>query len=79
MQRAGVPEADLIRQAIEQGGADHLERIVAIVSETGSLDLVRERARAEADSACAALRAMPDNAYVDALSGLAEFAVKRGY
>ena len=79
MRRASAADAALIRQAIEEGGAEHLERIFAIVRETGALQTVRERAREEADSARTALEAMPDNEYVRALRELAAFAVQRDY
>jgi len=79
MQRAKSTDAALIREAIEQGGAEQLERIVEIVRDTGSLNVVSEQARAEADSARAALKALPANDYVSALAELAEFAVQRGY
>ncbi|MDH3713816.1 MAG: octaprenyl diphosphate synthase [Gammaproteobacteria bacterium] len=79
MQRATAAHAALIREAIEQGGAERLEDIVEIVRNTGSLDVVRERARGEADRACQALGALPANDYVRALADLAEFAVDRVY
>ena len=79
MQRANAVDAAVIREAIEQGGAERLERIVEIVRDTGSLSVVREQAREQADRACAALEVLPANDYVRALADLAEFAVQRGY
>src|SRR3954469_3926757 len=48
MQRGSAEESALIRHAIETGGAGELARIVAIVRETGALDVTRDAAAAEA-------------------------------
>ena len=79
MQRATAADAGLIREAIEQGGVERLERIVEIVRATDALETVRARAREQADRACEALQALSPNGYVQALRNLAEFAVQRGY
>ena len=67
MQRGTSAQRDLIRQAIETAGVTELERIVAIVRETGALEVTREAAAAEARRAMAAARQFPDNAYSQGL------------
>jgi octaprenyl-diphosphate synthase len=47
MQRATAADAALIREAIEEGGEERLERILEIVRDTGSLSVVRDQARCE--------------------------------
>ncbi|MDH3452969.1 MAG: octaprenyl diphosphate synthase [Gammaproteobacteria bacterium] len=79
MQRASPADAALLREAIERGGGERLERVVEIVRATGALELVRAHARQQADRAREALRSLPPNRYVQALGNLAEFAVRRGY
>ena len=72
MQRGTEAQAAVIRDAIEQGSVDRLQEIIAIVRSTGSLDIAREAAAGEARRAIAAARQLPDNAYSQALIGLAE-------
>ena len=45
MQRGTAEQARLIRHAIETGGVDELEHIVAIVKQTGSLEVTRAAPR----------------------------------
>ena len=71
MQRGTAAQASLIRQAIETGGLDHLEAIVAIVRQTGSLDAARATATLEAQRAIHALANLPPSTYKDALLQLA--------
>ncbi len=66
-----------IRNAIEQGGLDHLSAITAAIESTGGLAYTATRARQEADLAKAALTALADSPYQRALSELADFAVAR--
>jgi octaprenyl-diphosphate synthase len=71
MQRGTPEQAALIRHAIETGGAGELERIVAIVRETGALGVTRQAAAAEAQRAIDAARHLPANAYSEGLLQLA--------
>lgn len=78
--RNGSPEQTrLIRSAIEHGGLDQLDAVVAAVHETGALDHVRKLAKLEADTACAAISHLPVSNYRQALVELASFAVSRTY
>ena len=71
MQRGTSEQASLIRDAIENGGAGELGRIVAIVRETGALEVTREAAAAEAARAMEAARQLPVNTYTEGLLQLA--------
>lgn len=68
---------NLIREAIREGGVQHLDRIVAIVKNSGALQYAMLRAREEQQRATAALAALPASEYREALARLAEFAVAR--
>jgi octaprenyl-diphosphate synthase len=65
------PQKKLIRNAIEQGDAAHLDDILSIILETGALDQARASAMAEAQRAADAALRLPVNAYSAALLQLA--------
>lgn len=71
MQRGAPAQRALIERAIEQGGAEQMSEIIAIVQQSGALETTRERAAEEAQCAIDALAALPDNEYRQALHGLA--------
>jgi octaprenyl-diphosphate synthase len=74
----GSPEArELIRHAIEHGEVARLKEIVGVVRTTGALQATRDAARAEAEKARAALAALPDSAYRQALLELCVRSVDR--
>ncbi|WP_067983870.1 octaprenyl diphosphate synthase [Neptuniibacter pectenicola] len=76
--RAGTEEQRLlVRQAIRKGGLDDLQPIMDIVKETGAIEYTQQKAQTEADSAIAALTALPDNSFKDTLIQIANIAVKR--
>jgi octaprenyl-diphosphate synthase len=68
---------NLIRNAIENGGLDQLERIVATIESTGALEYTRALAQDEADQALTALRALPESPHKQGLAALARFSVER--
>lgn len=71
MQRATAEDAQVVREAIEQGSTEQLPSILSIVKRTGALDATREAAHNEAMRAIAALQALPANAYTQAMEQLA--------
>ena len=71
MQRGTPEQAAIVRHAIENGSADQLEQIVAIVRQTGALSAARDAAAAEAQRAIAALAQLPTNDYSASLLQLA--------
>ncbi len=64
-----------IREAIEHGGLEHLDAIIATIEATGGLDYAEGLARREAEQAALALQAVPASPYREALAALAAFAV----
>jgi octaprenyl-diphosphate synthase len=79
LERAEPAQAQSLRHAIEHGGLDSLERIVAAIRDSGALERTRELAQAHAASAREALDRLPPSAYRDALAALAAYAVERTY
>ncbi|KAA0013186.1 octaprenyl diphosphate synthase [Billgrantia pellis] len=75
---AGTPnQARTIRQAIRQGGLDHLDEVLAIVRDTGALDYTRARAEEMAAKALEQLDRLPPSRYRDGMADLARLAVER--
>ena len=75
-----APDANVravIRGAIENGGLEHLEVIVAAIESTGALEYTRALAQDEADKALTALHALPESPHKQGLAALARFAVER--
>lgn len=70
-------QARVVREAIEQGGRDDFERVLAAVRATGALDYARGVALQEADAARAALGTLAPSAHRDSLLELASFSVTR--
>ncbi|MBV6417110.1 MAG: Octaprenyl diphosphate synthase [Steroidobacteraceae bacterium] len=64
-----------IRAAIEHGGLEHLEAIIAAIEATGGIDYAEGLARREAKQAINALQVVPASPYREALASLADFAV----
>ncbi len=64
-----------IRRAIEQGGLEQLELVVAAIEATGALDYTARLARSELEQALGSLGALAASSYRDGLAALAHFAV----
>jgi octaprenyl-diphosphate synthase len=77
MERGSAQQRDLIRKAIETGGVDELDHIIAIVKLTGALDVTRDAAAAEARRAIQAAQQLPDNPYTRGLLQLAAQLLQR--
>jgi octaprenyl-diphosphate synthase len=79
LQRGSPREQVLIRRAIEQGGRQEIDEIIAAIGSTGALAYTISRAEKAVDRAIEALRRVPDSPWKDALIQLAHFAVERRY
>ena len=78
--RHGAPEqARIIREAIEQGGLEHIDLVTRTIESTGALDYTARLAAEEAERAIASLEPLPVSPVRDTLIGLARFAVNRRY
>ena len=79
MQQGSDEQAALIRDAIENGGLEHIEAINEIIKETGALEYTFARALSEAGKAKAAIELLPSSNYRQALMFLADYAVERRF
>ncbi len=77
MRRGTDAQRAVVRQAIETGGLDDLDRIMAIVRDTGALQVAQEAASAEARRAVEAARQLPANVHSEALVQLAASLLQR--
>ena len=72
-------EANIIKQAITNGGLDKLDDIIAIVNQSGALQYVQDKAKEQAQLAIQVIEALPASDYKTAMIELAEFSVQRSF
>jgi octaprenyl-diphosphate synthase len=79
MAHSSIEDTARLRIAVENGGLEDLEQITRTIESSGGLEYTARLARREKDLAVEALGRLPDSAFRDSLSALAEFAVARTY
>jgi octaprenyl-diphosphate synthase len=79
LEKANPEQAQSLRHAIEHGGLDSLDRIIASIHDSGALERTRDRALLHARAAREALAALPASAYRDALATLTDYSVQRTF
>ena len=72
-------EAGIIKDAIENGGLNHIDKIKSAINSTGAIEYTDKIANEEARLAINALDGLPASDYLDALYALARFSVERQY
>jgi len=72
-------QANLIREAIKNGGIDDLKPVLEIIHTTGALDYTKKCALGEIEIALSAIACLPDSEYKKCLIQLADFSVTRNY
>lgn len=77
MRRGSEAQRELIRSAIETGDLGQLDAIIAIVRETGALEVARDAAAGEAERAMQAAAQLPANEHSRALVQLAASLLQR--
>ena len=77
LQRSEGNDALMIREAIEQGGLDRIDEIIAIINKTGSLEYSQGIAEKETALAIESLSSFPDSPEKTALTELAWFSIRR--
>ncbi|MBN8728053.1 MAG: polyprenyl synthetase family protein [Xanthomonadales bacterium] len=75
--RSAPPQAAMLRHAIETGGLESLEEVLAAIHATDALDAARATAHRYADAAREELLALPDSGARGALALLADYAIDR--
>ena len=77
MQQSSAADKDMIRNAILEGGLEHLDQIQAVIESTGAIQYTEARAQEAADLAIKALSDVPESDYKQALIAIADFSVQR--
>ena len=77
IERAPAEQAASLRRAIETGGLDSLENIVAAIRDTGAIECARQQASQYAAAAKAAIANVAPSAARDALLALADYSLQR--
>lgn len=79
IERASPAQATSLRRAIQTGGLDNLDNIVAAIRDSGALERATDRAQGYADAAKSALSSLPPGAARTALIDLADYALRRDH
>jgi octaprenyl-diphosphate synthase len=79
LEHADSAQAAHIRRAIETGGLDALDAILAAIRGSGAVARARARAQGYADAAKTALSTLPHSAARNALAALADYALQRDH
>jgi len=79
IERAAPAQAASLRRAIETGGLDSLDNIVAAIRDSGAIERALGKAQIYADAAKAALSTLPHGDARDALALLADYALRRSH
>jgi octaprenyl-diphosphate synthase len=77
IERAQPAQAASLRRAIQTGGLDSLDNIIAAIRDTGAIERTRRCADGYAAQAREALPALPPSDARDALQALADYAITR--
>jgi octaprenyl-diphosphate synthase len=70
-------QQELLRTAIEKGGAEMADEVMTAIESTDAIAYTANRAKEEAELAKKVLEALPASAYNSALAALADFSVQR--
>ncbi len=77
IEHGNAEQSACIRKAIEDGGREHIDAVMAAIRETDAITYTRSVAHKEADKALQALQVLPDSEYRSSLEDLVKFAVNR--
>jgi octaprenyl-diphosphate synthase len=70
-------QAQLVREAIENGGKDQIEAISKAITDCGAIDYTHMAAKREVELAIKSLDNLPESIYKEALISLARFSIER--
>lgn len=79
MRTGSSAQAQLVRDAIEEGGRDRAEAILQAIESTGAIEYTSRLARDEAQQAIEAIAVLRDSEHKRALIQLAKFSANRSY
>ena len=79
MRNGSEEQSAIVRKAIEEGGLDYIDEVMAAIKSTAAIEYTEQTARKEAENAIAELAHLPDSNYKEALEALARFSVDRSF
>jgi octaprenyl-diphosphate synthase len=79
MRKGSPAQAAVVRRAIESGGREGFDDVLATIRDTGALEYTREQAAREAESARQAIDALPRSPFKESLLDLSAFAADRSF
>lgn len=79
MRQSNHTDLELLRNAIQAGVSDNLERILGIIESTQAIKYTADAAKKHAQLAKQALAGLPSSDYKQALEDLCDFVVERSY
>lgn len=79
MRNSSEEDASIVRKAIEEGGLDYIDEVMAIIKKTGAIEYTRQAAELEAKLAIEQLSHLTDSEYKEALVTLAKYSVDRSF
>jgi octaprenyl-diphosphate synthase len=79
LRNSNAAQSQMIRNAIEQGGLEHLPQVIEAVKKSGALEHVKKLAESEAAICRSAIEHFPESKFKQALVELASFAVSRSF
>ena len=79
MREGSADEVAVVRKAIESGGLEQIDAVLAAIESTGAITYTARAAERAAEKAVAALASIPATDYRTALESLARLSVKRTY
>ena len=77
MKHGREADAQLVREAISQGGTDHIQEVLEAIRATGAIEATMQYAIKESAIAKSSIECLPPSQYRDALVELTDFAVNR--
>ncbi len=77
LREGNTEQQAVVRMAIEHGGLDHIDAVLAAIESTGANAYTARRAESEAERAIQAIAAIPGSPYKQALLDLARFSIHR--
>jgi octaprenyl-diphosphate synthase len=79
MRRGSSAQAAVVRRAVESGGREGFDDVLATIRDTGALEYTRAQAAREAESARQAIAELPRSPYKESLLDLSAFAADRSF
>lgn len=79
MRNGNAEEAAIVRKAIEEGGLQYIDEIMAIIKKTGAIEYTEQAAERETKLAIEQLAHLPESDYKEALITLAKYSVNRSF